>query len=206
MKYHCPLLPDHIYHVFNHAVGNENLYRETANYQYFLDLAVKHIIPVMDVYAYCLLPNHFHFLIRVKDIHQLIQSYTIQKEKEPPFDTDWSKYVMQQFSNFCNAYTKAYNKRYNRRGALFLDYLKRSQIYGVEYFCNCVHYIHYNAVYHGLCGKIEDWYWTSFHTMLRVAPSKIDRSVVIKTFEGKHQFLSFHSGKPKISGDELEFI
>ncbi len=149
MKYHGPLLPEHIFHVFNHAVGSENLFREADNYSYFLELAIKHIISVADFYAYNLLPNHFHFLIRIKSIEELSHYYFLQKEKEPESNIDWPKYVMQQFSNFCNAYSKAYNKRFQRRGALFLDYLKRSLIDNGPYFKHCVRYVHYNAVHHG---------------------------------------------------------
>ncbi len=206
MKYHCPLLPEHIYHVFNHAVGSENLFREADNYSYFLELAIKHIVPVADFYAYNLLPNHFHFLIKIKSVDALIAHYTLQKEKDPEIDMDWPKFVMQQFSNFCNAYSKAYNKTFDRRGALFLDYLKRSQIDTAEYFRHCVHYVHFNAVHHGLCSGIEDWYWTSYHTILKVVPSKLNREVVLENFEGHQQFILFHKGKPNISGDYLEFI
>jgi putative transposase len=206
MKYHCPLEPDHIYHVFNHAVGSENLFREADNYSYFLELAIKHILPVADFYAYNLLPNHFHFLIRVKSVAALEEHYIFQKKQLPDTSIDWSKYVMQQFSNFCNAYSKAYNKRFERRGALFLDYLKRSRIDNNEYFCHCVHYIHYNALHHGFCTSIDEWYWTSYHTFMSAKPSKLDRSVVLQNFEGKEQFIFFHNGKPKLIGDDLEFI
>jgi putative transposase len=206
MKYHCPLLPEHIYHVFNHAVGTENLFRDSDNYSYFLQLAIKHIVPVADFYAYNLMPNHFHFLIKVKSESTLSENYKIQKDKVAEPTMDWPKYVMQQFSNFCNAYSKAYNKRFDRRGALFLDYLKRSQVDSAAYFRNCVHYIHYNAVYHKLCSDIEDWHWTSYHTFLKIVPSKLNLEVVLENFEGKQQFINFHRSKPEISGDELEFI
>lgn len=206
MRYHCPLLPDHIYHVFNHAVGSENLFREADNYSYFLALMIRHIVPIADVYAYNLLPNHFHLLLRIKDVDGLTEYYQNQKNLPHPATIDWSRYVMQQFSNCCNAYAKAYNKRFDRRGALFLDYIKRSQITSQDYFFNCIHYIHFNAVHHGLCKSIDEWYWTSFQTYLTTAITRLDRQVVLKNFDGKEQFILFHQGKPKIFGDEFEFI
>ena len=87
-----------------------------------------------------------------------------------------------------------------------MDYLKRSLIDNGAYFKYCVHYIHYNAVHHGLCKDIEDWYWASYHTFLKVQPSKLHREVVLENFEGKQQFIKFHKSKPEISGDDLEFI
>ncbi len=53
---------------------------------------------------------------------------------------------------------------------------------------------------------MEDWYWSSYHTFLKVQPSKLHREVVLENFEGKQQFIKFHKGKPEISGDDLEFI
>lgn len=206
MKYHQPLLPGHIYHIFNHACGSENLFRQADNYSYFLELIIRHIVPVADVYAYNLLPNHFHLLLRIKDEDVLSEYYHIQKKSLPPASINWSKYVMQQFSNCCNAYAKAYNKRFDRRGALFIDYIKRSQISTIDYFCHCVHYIHFNAVHHGLCKRIDEWYWTSYQTCLTSAVTRLDRQVVLKNFEGKEHFIIFHQDKPKIFGDEFEFI
>ena len=206
MRYHCPLLPDHIYHVYNHAVGSENLFRDADNYAYFLELDMKHLLPIAEFYAYNLLPNHFHFLIKIKSIDALTARYKIQKGRAPIEITDWPKFTMQQFSNFFNAYAKAYNKRFDRRGALFIDYLKRSQIDTTAYIKHCIHYIHNNAVHHGLCSSIDGWHWTSYQSFLKVLPSKLSKEVVLENFDGQQQFITFHNGKPKITGDALEFI
>ncbi len=57
---------DRYYHIYNRANGNENLFRERENYRYFLKQWEKCIPDVADTLAYCLMPNHFHFLIRTK--------------------------------------------------------------------------------------------------------------------------------------------
>ncbi|MCJ7934603.1 MAG: transposase [Chryseobacterium sp.] len=101
----------YVYHIYSHAVGKDLIFREDENYQYFLNKLLKYIIPVADIYAYCLLPNHFHLLLRFKDVNE-----------------NEHKYLMKPFSNLLNAYAKAYNKRYNRKGALFLDFLKRKKL------------------------------------------------------------------------------
>ncbi len=58
--------PERFYHVYNHANGEENLFRQEENYHYFLKLWTKYIEPIADTFAYCLMPNHFHSLIRIK--------------------------------------------------------------------------------------------------------------------------------------------
>jgi putative transposase len=65
------LEPGEIYHLYNHAVGDDNLFRQEENYHYFLQKYAELLTPIFDTYAYCLLPNHFHLLIHVKDLPSL---------------------------------------------------------------------------------------------------------------------------------------
>jgi REP element-mobilizing transposase RayT len=66
------LQPEGIYHVYQHANGFENLFKEEENYRYFLQQWSKYISPIADTYAYCLMPNHIHFLIRIKEEGDII--------------------------------------------------------------------------------------------------------------------------------------
>lgn len=61
-----PLEPGYCYHIYNRGNNRENLFREEDNYRYFLDRYFHYLSPVVDTFAYCLLKNHFHLLIRVK--------------------------------------------------------------------------------------------------------------------------------------------
>ncbi|MEM9776697.1 MAG: transposase, partial [Chloroflexota bacterium] len=60
------LIPGYYYHIYNRGNNGENIFIEAKNYSYFLRLYIKHIELVAFTYAYCLLRNHFHFLVRVK--------------------------------------------------------------------------------------------------------------------------------------------
>lgn len=62
--------PDQTYHVHNRGNNRENILVEERNYQHFLKLYAKYIEPVGDTYAYCLLGNHFHFLVRIKTMEE----------------------------------------------------------------------------------------------------------------------------------------
>ena len=61
-----PLEPTHYYHIYNHAVGKENLFEREEDYKYFLSKMKEYLIPVTDILAYCLEPNHFHMVVRIK--------------------------------------------------------------------------------------------------------------------------------------------
>lgn len=55
------------YHIFNRGNNGETIFKKPENYAYFLNLWGKYITPIADTFCYCLLPNHFHFLIRFKE-------------------------------------------------------------------------------------------------------------------------------------------
>ncbi|MDO9153272.1 MAG: hypothetical protein Q7U47_06130, partial [Paludibacter sp.] len=61
-----PLKPDTSYHIFNHANGFENIFTEDENYRFFLEKYEQYISPIAETYAYCLLPNHFHLVVRIR--------------------------------------------------------------------------------------------------------------------------------------------
>ena len=63
----APLQPGHSYHIYNRGNNRENLFVEARNYAYFLDLYIKHVEPVARLFAYCMMKNHFHLLVRIND-------------------------------------------------------------------------------------------------------------------------------------------
>lgn len=86
------------YHIYNHANGTEDIFREEENYRFFLGQYAKYLGDVLDTYAYCLMPNHFHFLVGVKLEEALIKTF-------PKFET-LEKLVSKKFSNFFSSYTQ----------------------------------------------------------------------------------------------------
>jgi putative transposase len=78
------LEPDGIYHIYNRANGSELLFLSDDNYRYFLEKFNQYIHPVADVFCYCLMPNHFHFLVRIKperDIIEIIEKWKFHSTK-----------------------------------------------------------------------------------------------------------------------------
>jgi putative transposase len=68
-----PLLYDTYYHIYNRGTNGENIFVEERNYSHFLNLYAKHLEPVTDLFAYCMLRNHFHIMIRVKSEDEIIE-------------------------------------------------------------------------------------------------------------------------------------
>lgn len=165
--------PEKFYHVWSHAIGSENLFRENENYLFFLARYSHHLSPVVNTYAYCLMPNHFHLLIRVKENSKIS--------------------VSKAFSNLLNSYTQSFNKMYNRKGGLFISNLKRKAIESEDYFTRCITYIHQNPMHHGFTDNFQTWKFSSMATILSDRPTKIEREEVLDWFGGKSGFLKDHS-------------
>ena len=69
------MLTEKLYHIYNHANEAENLFREAENYRYFLKQWQKHIQPIANTLAYCLMLNHFHFLIKNRKQSELESTF-----------------------------------------------------------------------------------------------------------------------------------
>ncbi len=176
-----PLAPSRYYHIYNRGNNRENIFFEERNYNYFLDLYAKYISPVADTYAYCLLKNHFHLLIRIKDESDL-RGFQNLEGLNPT----------QQFSNFLNAYAKAINKTYNRTGSLFQGRFGRIPVTSDAYFANLVHYIHFNPQKHEFVSDFREWHHSSYHTLCSERPTKLQRVQVIDWFNGRAAFHEIH--------------
>ncbi|MDW3210677.1 MAG: hypothetical protein R8N23_12450 [Reichenbachiella sp.] len=176
--------PDTFYHLVNHAVGDENLFRTDENYHYFLSKYAYYITSVCDTVCYCLMPNHIHILIRTHS-EELLQ-------KHQKFKGDFHKLIMQQISNLLNAYTKAYNKKYDRKGALWIDYTKRFKIETDQHLTIVINYIHQNLIKHGFTQNLNDWPHSSYHSLLSNKPTLLTRTEVLEWFGGINEYVKFH--------------
>ena len=201
-NYHIPLFPDRIYHIFSRAVGNEKLFRERDNHRYFLEQFHKKAGTVADLLAYCLLPNHFHFLVRIRSENDVKKVFESVKSGKQFSEENCPDFIMERFSNWLNGYTKAFNIRYKRKGALFIDYLRRVEIGKDDQLLNTLFYIHKNPVHHGLVKKIDHWEWSSFREILNEHDRFVSGKEAIDWFGGKDQFEAFHRKPVYLKTDE----
>ena len=135
------LKKDNYYHIYNRGINSETVFQDDNNMSYFLKLVEKYLIPKVNILAYCLLNNHFHFAIEV---------------------TTDTKEVNQAFSNLFNAYTKAYNKQNYRTGALFERPFKRKHIKDENYLKQLILYIHRNPENHNIVEDFKSYEFSSF--------------------------------------------
>lgn len=190
IDYRAKLQPNKVYHIFNQAVGNEHLFRNEKNYYFFLEKYFEYISPIAYTYAYCLMPNHFHFLLKIKP-ESLLKKSSIFEESKTNL-SDISDILSKQFKNIFHSYTGSYNKIYERRGTLFEPRFKRLLVDSKEYFINAMNYIHQNPIHHRFVDNIEDWKFSSFTNFYSDNDSKLQLETVYKLFENKTDFIKNH--------------
>ena len=173
------LEPGVVYHIFNRGNNKEDIFKEDKNYDYFLSLVEKYLLPIAEIYAYCLLKNHFHFVLRIKDI-ELIEDRYKEKPHLP-------------FSNLFNSYTKAINKTYNRTGSLFQEHFKRKRIENDEYLTQLVAYVHLNQVKHGFTDDFINYRYSSYKAYVSEKPTNVSCDYVMSLFGDKDNFMCWHN-------------
>ncbi len=134
-------LPGHYYHLFNRGAHKVSIFREGDNYLFVLG-KMKAYCGSLDLapIAYCLLPNHYHFLIR--------------QDGEHPAG------LLPQ--RVFNSYSKAYNKRYGHSGTLFEGNHRALAVENETHLYHLCRYIHANPVVHGLVDDPADWPYCNY--------------------------------------------
>ncbi|MDI1355107.1 MAG: hypothetical protein PSX36_09320 [bacterium] len=198
------LRPETTYHVYNRANGSEKLFLSSDNYRYFLKKYQEYISPITDTFCYCLMPNHFHFLIRIKSEDVLVEYFNSLQSQSATYrgfktldglakQEAISKLLNQQFSHFFNGYTQAFNKQNIRKGSLFMHPFKRKKISDRNYLLKLVHYIHFNPVDAGLCDNIRNWPYSSYQLLISGTSFFLKKDEIIEWFNDKENFIYFHS-------------
>ncbi len=171
-NYYIPLYNNKLYHIYNRANGKEKLFYRNENYYYFLRQYNKYLSGFLDTFAYCLLPNHFHLLVRVT--------------------TENPENISERFRQFFISYSMSINKQEQRKGNLLQRGFKRKLIEDERYFYNAVYYIHSNPVHHKLRNDFRDYPYSSYSYILQGRTTALLSEEVMAWFGGREQFINYH--------------
>jgi putative transposase len=182
------------YHIYGRGVDGGTLFFQEGDYYTFLELYGRHVGPVADTFAYCLLPDHFHLLVRIKEREEL---------------SGLSKLLGVApdmcFSNLFDDYTKAASKVYGRSGALFQRPFGRSRVTEDAYFARLVVYIHHNPQKHGLIDDYRDWVYSSYGALAGSRGTQLRRDEVLGWFGGREGMLRAHEElMPALLAEDFE--
>lgn len=147
------LVKDRLYHYYNQGNNKEKIFFSRENYLFFLANFRKFVLPYCNVLCYCLMPNHFHFLINTTG--ESVNGNKIGRLIVPGLNNG--------FRLLLSSYTQAINKQEGRSGSLFRQKTKTKLLEDKEgYPLVCFHYIHQNPHKAKLVDKMEDWEFSSF--------------------------------------------
>ncbi len=133
--------PGMYYHIYNRGVSKSTLFREESNYLYVIRKIQKYgIANHVTVIAYCLMPNHYHLLLR-------------QDGEEAAGNVPQSIF---------NSYSKAYNLKYAHSGTLFEGRFRAKPILASSHLLHLCRYIHGNPVKDGLVADPADWPYSNY--------------------------------------------
>lgn len=152
------LIENGIYHIYNQGNNRNQIFFRRENQLYFLAKFRKYVLPHTEVLAYCLMPNHFHFMLYT----------TSNSVKEKKVGGLMLTELSNGFRQLLSSYSQAINKQENRSGSLFRQKTKAKLLddQGGDYPFTCFHYIHQNPLHAGLVEKMEDWEFSSFKDYL----------------------------------------
>lgn len=204
-----------IYHVYNHANARDNMFNDPANYDRFIQCCKVHIWPVAEIISYCLMPNHFHLVIKVRNEADVRLAIKRKNEAnsirvrgkgirlKPLITMSPEDFVIKSFSNCFNAYAKYFNIRNDRRGSLFLKSFKRKLVNDKNYLRQLYLYIHMNPVKHGFRKEVGKWRYCSYSNVFHDKVDWISHQFSSFAFDGLDDYVRSHLIFQKgISDDE----
>ena len=171
-----PFVPELHYHIYNRGNNRERIFFEPESYLFFLKKIKEYLVPVSDILVYCLMPTHYHIVVRVKQTSEV-------------FHTSEVSNAMMKLSV---SYTKAINKRFQRVGVLFQGQFQAKPILNSTYLLNLCRYIHGNPVKDGIVAEITQWPYSNYLEWVEERDGKlIDKAFVQDNFDSPEEYRKF---------------
>lgn len=202
IDFYAPLEADCFFHIYNRGNDGIKIFYNNGNYEYFLKKFDEYFSGYLHVYTYCLLANHFHFLVSIKNEKEVLKAAEkmkgIEKIKKNALENNYdlvAVLVSEQFRRFFIAYSKAINNQTGRHGSLFTKKFRRKKVNTLNYLQRLVFYIHTNPVHHELSNDFINYKWNTYRKILSSHKSKLMKKQVIEWFNDKENYAYMHKIK-----------
>ena len=166
------------YHLYLSGEHPHVLFESASAYEQFLQAYATLITPVADTYAYCLLPNHFHFFIRVRTLREQVRRWVEAGQAEANFRP---KLPQSQFDSLFTPY-----RAQLQTAPTTIEVTQR------QHFTYLIRYIHQNPTLHNVCDNFRDWRYSSYLAILSGHNTRIPTKIVMRWFHSVDWFEELH--------------
>jgi putative transposase len=202
-EYAAEFCEEAFFHIYNRTNNKELLFLSDEDRIIFMKRYEYYLSNFVETFCWCLLPNHFHFLIRIKSredicVHLSRISQEDLKEIEIKFlkgEESMENLITLEWDRFLVSYAMRFNKRHNRSGNLFYRTFKRVSVASKEQFQDVILYIHTNPCKHWISNEIETYAWSSFRSLIVPDIENSVQEKIMTVFNGIEHFKLAHSDK-----------
>ena len=200
-----------VYHVYNRTNNQELLFRNRADRFRFLRNIERFIKPFVDIFAFNLLPNHFHLLLEVLTKEQFLNRASTSFIEDLPLgckslikaNSDNMDLILEnRFKALFSGYATYFNMKHQRKGNFLHRPFCRKWIHSSDYFKRAVFYIHANSLKHEIHKNWLDHEWTSYHQAIANDNSFIALEKLFEYFDGRENFFEYHQKDITFEKDE----
>ncbi len=138
---------------------------------------------IVEIISYCLMPNHFHFLVKQK----------------------WDNGITEFTSKITNSYTKYFNIKNRRFGPLFQGEFKAVHIESNEQILHLSRYIHLNPLVGHKTNNLDSYQWSSYREYLGFNNNICGKKIILEQFQSPANYKQFVLDQ-KEYGESLERI
>ena len=188
---------DAIYHVFNRGVEKRDIFLNRRDYKHFLETLghyyrgaaiklsrkfkqtlkepISNRAPLVEILAFCLMPNHFHLLLR---------------QKEEGGISNFMRLV-------CDSFTRYFNIKNERLGPLFQGAFKAVLVESDEQLLHVSRYIHLNPLIANVAKDLNDYLWSSYPAYIGLEPKEwreivpLDNQMILSQFSSNKNYEEF---------------
>jgi putative transposase len=189
-----------VYHVYNRTNNKELLFIDRPDRQFFMRQWQTYLGDYLDTYAYCLMSNHFHFVVKIKTPNEgywqsVKAEKTVASMQFLEGKIELNAFLEDQFKRFFTSYANTINKKYKRHGSLFQKRFKRVEQITLLNILTKICYTHHNPLHHNAASFYDGWEFSSYRAYLSDKPTKISRNDGLKMFDDNHNldfFVAYH--------------
>lgn len=184
-----------LYHVYNRGNEKKKIFFNDENYRFFLAKVAKELTPVCDILCYCLMPNHYHLIIYVKDTGQTALSGLTGDGENCTINFNYRIHPLaRKIGILQSSYAQAINKRMGRSGSLFQQKAKAKLLDEKEgYPLDCFIYIHQNPIRANLVQAMHEWQHSSYNAFVSNLLTFINQSLAKDLLDLPKDSVEFNS-------------